>query len=317
MDFKKYPKIYRLGNEENKDIFSDSDDIIIIQEKIDGANFRFMIKDRQIIFGSRSQYLQSDKDHQYSKNFIRCIAHVQEKWDICKEIKKNRPGFDFEGCIFYGECCVKHSMQYDWDKIPPFLGFDIFNEGEGFLEYEECKKMFLELELQMVPLIEKIKVGELIKKKFDDSLVPISAYAIEGGTSETKLAEGVVFKNYKKQMMAKYVRDKFKELNSKVFGKKPKKGQINNNSELIWKYCTNARIDKMIFKFIDDGHSLDMKMMSLLPRAILKDIYEEYGYDIYMSTWSINFKSLRSSVAKRCAEVLKQVIINNNLNGVQ
>ena len=46
MEFHKYTKIRILGNIENKDIFSDPEDEIIIVEKIDGANFRFYINEQ-------------------------------------------------------------------------------------------------------------------------------------------------------------------------------------------------------------------------------------------------------------------------------
>ena len=43
MTFHKYHKIKLLGNEDNQGILSDPDDDIIIEEKMDGGNFRFMI----------------------------------------------------------------------------------------------------------------------------------------------------------------------------------------------------------------------------------------------------------------------------------
>jgi hypothetical protein len=53
--FRAYHKIKRLGDEENKEIFSNPDEEIVIEEKMDGANFRFMFKKGKIIFGSRTQ----------------------------------------------------------------------------------------------------------------------------------------------------------------------------------------------------------------------------------------------------------------------
>lgn len=52
MTFKKYPKIYQVGHKETQGIFENPDDEIIIQEKVDGANFRFMFKNGKIIVGS-------------------------------------------------------------------------------------------------------------------------------------------------------------------------------------------------------------------------------------------------------------------------
>lgn len=304
MVFKTYHKIKQVGSEECKDIFSNPDDEIVIEEKIDGANFRFMIREGQIIFGSRTQELTEDKEHKFAKNFSRCIEFIKDTLKgVDLSIHKN--------LIYYGECCVAHSMQYDWDKIPPFLGFDIYNlETESWCNLEQVKEGFELLHLPIVPIIKVCKPGEI--GKIDDSLVPISQYAILSGTEDTRKAEGVVFKNYSNGQMGKYVRDKFKELNAHVFGSKSVKVNSETNvGDLIFKYCTNARIDKAIFKLIDSGERLDMTMMSKLPKLVLDDIFEEGIKEIWESNWVIDFKELRKKVPPRCASVLKQVITNS------
>jgi len=77
MDFERYHKIHIIGDEDNEGIFDNSEDEIIIEEKMDGANFRFMIKDGVVIFGSRTREL--DEDNKNTKNFKRCIEYVREK----------------------------------------------------------------------------------------------------------------------------------------------------------------------------------------------------------------------------------------------
>lgn len=307
MTFKTYPKIKQVGHEENKDLLSNPDDEIVIQEKIDGANFRFMIKDGQIIFGSRTQELSEDKEHKFQKNFQRCIEHVRDK-------VTGKTSYISSSLIFYGECCVAHSMQYDWDNIPPFLGFDIYNtEMERWLNLEETRNTFTLLGLSTVPLVQICKAKDITK--IDDSIVPISAYAIPSGTEDTRKAEGIVFKNYSKGIFAKYVRDKFKELNAEVFGAKSVKPNSETNvGDAIFKYCTNARIDKMIFKLIDEGEKLDMTLMAKLPKRVLEDIWEEHNKDFFESNWIIDFKEFRRKVPTRCAAVLKQVMVNSLLN---
>lgn len=320
--FRTYKKIYTFGHEENADIFKNPEDDIVIQEKIDGANFRFMFNDGQIIFGSRTQMLSPDIEHKYAKNFERCIKHIREKVEG-KDLSK------YEGMIFFGECCVAHSMQYDWNKIPPYLGFDINNDSnqnypKRFIPYPENMLIFKELELDFVPLMAIKKAKDI--SKIDDSIVPISEYAIESGTEDTRKAEGIVFKKYsfkeesegdegEEQIMAKYVRDKFKELNAEVFGEKRVKYNDDlDNGEFIFKYCTNTRIEKLVFKLIDEGEKLDMPLMSLLPKRVHKDIIEENWKEILGSNWILDMKKIRQMIPKRCAVVLKQIIVNNNLN---
>jgi hypothetical protein len=312
MEFKKYHKIKKLGDDENKDIFFNSDDEIVIQEKIDGANFRFFINDGKLIFGSRTRQLTSNEgeDTNIQKSFQRCIDYIREQTkDVDFSMRH------LQGLIFYGENCVKHTLSYDWDKIPPFLGFDIYDiNREEYLCYEQVKDIYLTiLHLPVVPLFKICKASDITK--IDDGLVPVSLYAPKSNPKQK--AEGLVFKNYKRQIFAKYVRDEFKEENSKVFGGNPKynKQGNTNNEELVFKYCTNARIEKIIFKLLDDGYKLEMKLMEQLPTKVYEDIMKEEWRSICFSRWIIDFGNLKKLISKRCLAVLKQVIENNLILG--
>ena len=303
MDLHKYNKIKIIGHSDNEGIFTNKSDTIVIQEKVDGANFRFYItKKGIIIFGSRTQQLTSDEgeDTNMQKNFLRCANYIRENVDI---IKNN--SFDLNNYIFHGECMVKHTMNYDWEKIPPFLGFDIYNISQGkYLPYKETAKIYKNLNLIMVPLIEIIKVSEI--KTINEEIVPPSKYAHEQ-------AEGIVFKNYKKQIFAKYVREKFKEKNKEVFGGN-KKHAKTDDEYFTCIYCTNPRIEKWIFKLIDDGNKLDMSLMRKLPNIVYKDIWEENFAEIYNTKHkAMNFGKFKQQVSHRCLEVLKTMIVNNVL----
>jgi hypothetical protein len=311
MEFKKYDKIRALGEEENKDIFSDGEDEVVVQEKIDGANFRFCItKDKRIIFGSRTQQLTSDggEDTNVEKNFKRCVNFVRERFEGVKdEIPEG-----VSNLIYFGENCVRHTINYDWTKIPPFLGFDIYDIRTGkYLDFELVEELYSHLNLDVVPLIRKCKVQDL--GKIDKNIIPISLFA--SPSSKDNLAEGVVIKNYSKQQMAKVVREKFKEKNRGVFGGS-KKWAKTDDEYFIAVYCTNARIDKCIFKLLDDGKELGMSLMGELVRAVYKDIWEENWEEISISKKKIDLLEFKRLVSKRCLESLKQTLTNNSPNKV-
>lgn len=305
MEFKKYDKIKVIGHEDNEGIFHNLSDEISITEKMDGGNFRFIIRDGKIIFGSRTQQLTSDEgeDTNIQKNFLRCVNFLREqiwsKVDV-SEFKK------YEKCIFFGEAMIKHTMDYDWDKIPPFLGFDIYDkENERYLNIKDSISIFDSLGLEMVPIIKTISAGEI--KEMNEDMIPVSKYT-------PHKAEGIVLKNYNKQLMTKIVQEKFKEKNKEMFGG-GKKFADTDEEFLTAVYCTNARIDKMIFKLIDDGEKLDMTMMKKLPTKVYKDIWEENWQEIInMKGKTIGFHNFKKRVTGRCLAVLKQVIINNALN---
>lgn len=298
MIFSKYKKIRQLGDEENEDIFTDPNDIIYIQEKVDGGNFRFYVSEKgELIFGSRTQEIdESNKD---KKNFIRCINHIREKL-------KDKDLLEVKGLIFYGECMVKHTIGYDWEVTPPFSGFDILDtETNLFISAGGMYGTYFNLGLDTVPLIKTIKASDI--KEFTDDDVPKSKYY--GGQ-----AEGVVFKNVNKQIYAKYVREKFKEKNREEFGGNKKHAETDEDYFTAI-YCTNARIEKVIWKLIDDGEKLHLSIMPQLIKAIYKDIWEENWNEITSTKQkTINFDKLKKAFTKRCFAVLKNIITNNAIS---
>ena len=87
MVFNKYVKIRQLGHEENEDIFKNPKDDIIMEEKIDGANFRFMLSKGNIIFGSRTQELDDEnieKNWSYCVKYIRKVLEMKQKYENLK-----------------------------------------------------------------------------------------------------------------------------------------------------------------------------------------------------------------------------------------
>lgn len=297
MTFHKYPKIKRLGDKDTSKLFENQDDIIYMEEKVDGANFRFMpTEDGRIIFGSHNQSIgDSTKDlnsFQQKSNWSSCVNYILNTIKD-KDITK------YSGYIFYGECCIPHSIKYDWDTIPPFIAYDIMKD-DIFLSYDEKCEIFNEFGFQIIKLVDKKSVNEIQLKEFTDSDVPQSTYG-------SVQAEGVVFKNYRTQVFLKFVCTKFKEVNKNKFGES-KKYCENDNDKLIATYCTNARIDKHIFKLVDDGNELEMKLMQYLPNIIWNDIVEECAADILNENWILDLRQCRKGIAKRCVAVLEQMI---------
>ena len=293
--FKKYPKIRQLGHKENDGIL---DGELCIEEKIDGGNHRFMFKGKRIIFGSRTQQLTSNEgeDSNVGKNFRRCIGFIRETVENSKKQ-------GLKGLMFYGENCIKHSCEYDWDKIPPFLGFDVYDlKKEQFIDVSKKHLLFKRLGLPSIESVVGIWGKDLTEKDFE---IPKSQFA-------DNVAEGIVIKNYKKQLFAKIVSDKFREINKKTFGTS-KKWAKDDTEYFVFKYCTNARIDKHIFKAVDDGNELDLKLMSIVPNAVYTDIWEENWEEIAHSKKKIDMGKFKSMVSQRCLAVVKMVMINTAL----
>ena len=133
MNFIKYPKIKYLGDEEVAGLTSNPEDEIIIQEKIDGANIRVLIHDKELLFGSRN--VTMDDDMESSKMWNKVVSYLKEKL-------KGKDLSGLNNCILFMEYCIKHTMSYDWNVIPPILGFDIYELETGlFIDFYNNMKL--------------------------------------------------------------------------------------------------------------------------------------------------------------------------------
>ena len=301
MDFIKYPKIKQLGDEETKDLLSNPGDSIVIEEKIDGANMRVLVREEKLILGSRTRTM--DEDMEKGKPWKRAVEYIKMKFGEVNLVEYNNLLFVFENCI-------RHTMAYDWNNIPPVLGFDIYDmEKNRWMPYPQNKNIFNDIGFAFVPVLNVVYARDF--PSFSDDEIPTSFYA--SPSAKDTQAEGVIFKNYNTQTFAKHVREKFREDSRKTFGGS-KKYADNDTDRVCCMFCTNQRIDKIIFNLVVEGHTLDMKLMMLLPGAVYKDIMEEHWRDIVFSRYEINFHKLKKLVSQRCANVLKQVITNSLIN---
>jgi len=299
-----YPKIRILGHKDNDGVLTKGD-YIYIEEKIDGGNFRFMLTEEgKLYFGSRKIDFGTE-DIEMGGQFHRCIEYVKKNINR-KNLEKFGSSF-----IFFGENCIKHTVNYDWEKIPPYLAYDIYNLETGkFIDGHGVQDICQILNLPMVPVIAYDVCGQSVI----DSWVTRTEFPSEYAVDEK--AEGIVIKNYDKQIFAKIVDPRFKEKNKEKFGK-GRKWAENDTERFLAIYCTNARIEKFVFKLIDNGHKLDRTMMKHLPVGVYKDIWEEEWEEIIFTKFVLDTQSIKKAIAKRCLIVLDDMMINNALNEVK
>ena len=300
----KYPKIKILGDESNKGILT-TPGKIIVQEKVDGGNFGFYIKNDVLYFCSRNQNL-TDSDQIAKTGLPKTWKGIKPVLD---SFKKDPLMFDSD-LYYYGESLQRHTISYD--DIPGFIGFDIFQIDLGsdiyrdiptghFFNWKWSKKCFEKMELPFIHTYHEISTEEEITIEYLKSLYQKSAY-------RNGKAEGIVIKRYDTQQMAKIVDDAFKEKNHKIFGKPQQKQVIED--KIVNIYITDARIEKTIYKLHDEGHKIEMPMMQVLYKFVIQDMLEEEILELYETYNSIDFKNLNRLVSKKCVIVLKKVIMN-------
>lgn len=288
----KYDKIKHYDNKEALDVLAEDLDIITIEEKIDGANFRFNIGvDGTITYGSRTRELivGGDDDTGWA-NFTRIIEYLDKTL-------AGKPIDAFTNLTFHGEAMIKHTINYDWEKHPPFIGFDVYHEGLQKYMSDEAKRIaFYALGLKCIAKTDTMTAKEA-RAFLKEPVFGDSAYG------HTKV-EGYVLKNYGKGIFTKVVQKEFQEKNKEIFGKH--KREANDDSERVAIiYCTNARIHKMIAKLtIEQGMPLATSMMHVLPTVVTDDIWTEHWNEIVHTAWTVNFHKLRSHISKRCYQQL-------------
>lgn len=300
MTFKKYIDIERLGHEDNLDILKYSDDVIIVEEKVDGGNGCFWLEDDGIHLGSRNRDLTTEGDLKtFAKQRQTLLALLNGK-----ELNKDY--------YYYVEWMQLHTIKYS--RAPDVIGIDIRHkrdadaEGPGlFLGRGLREREFERLGIENVPIIWTGKSDELKKLNVMD-LIPDSKY-YDGK------AEGIVIKNYCRkaamgnhQIYAKVVREEFKELNKAVFG--GVKGKDSDTSKIFDEFFTDARINKVILKQINEfNRPLEMGLMKFVPNEVIKDVLKEEFQGIFEKYRFIDFKELKDKVSKKCVLLIRNIMI--------
>lgn len=298
----KYPKIRLLGHKDNEGILDNFSELVI-EEKTDGSNFRFSYdkESDKLVFGSRNIELQDENDNEM---FKRCIEYIKENIDM-KCLRDN-----YQNLVFFGEAARKHTVDYKWEEMPAFLGFDVFEQDDDGhwiqLNWRTSRMLFKSIGLEFVPVIAVGKSSE-VKDLILNTDKFKSEFAVDG------IAEGIVIKNYDKQLSAKKYSEGFKERFHKRY-RKPKKYAETDNEMFMAVYVTDRAIHKQIEKLRDDGWDLERKMMKKLPSNVWSDIWEEEWQDIIFKSWKLDLKKLRKKIAKRCLYLLDNMITNESLN---
>lgn len=292
MKFIKYPKIKNLGTSETDGIF---DGTIVVQSKVDGANFHWWLDNGELIFGSRNKSIEDKKD---PKGWLGMIPVMKSFNDNPKLFNPNYQ--------YYGESMQKHTITYD--EISDVVCYDILNIETGlFLDWKEAKKEFESICLPFIHVHFEKDSSEITVDEIKEC-VQHSPYKKDGD-------EGVVIKNYDRQIFAKIVTDDFKEQNRAVFKGNKQPEKVTDSTQIIaLTYSTEARIEKTIHKLVDEGTILDMSMIPVLFDSVAEDIFEENAVEIYHTFDKIDFKHLRGIVAKKCVPVLKRVLLERATN---
>ena len=268
MEQKQYLNISRLRDDDLPDFHVG--DHIIVEEKIDGANFSFRYdaeKDQICSFSRRVEL--------HAKNTLFGAWEWSQKLD-----KKKIAEVLGNNLIMFAEWLAPHTVKYPDEKYFNAYCFDIMNaETEQYLPQEQVKKVVQDLELSYVPV-------------FYDG--PFTSWeALEGLVGRTELGgeygEGIVIKNMTRlndpdenfQFYVKNVGEAFKEKKAiggwgmKMLDHKHEKSV---EQELTESVVTTARVRKLILKMVDE-QELPINWKELDQRKIMRKLSNAVYYD--------------------------------------
>ena len=319
--FPQYNKVHRIDKKQNHGILENG--VILIQEKMDGANFRFTLENnieeeyhtegRELVFGSRRVTYKNEKD--VDKSFIHAIEYIRENIDT-EQLKEIQEQYDGK-LVVYGEAMHKHTLEYGepqqtqnsttWRGVPNFLGFDIHHvteDGVEHLDYHETDAIFDSINIPTVP---EIYYG--MAEDLPDDLHANGGIEFPQSEYRDGLPEGVVIKNEKTGQIAKIRTEKFKEKHGSQSVTNPDTYEPSDSVVLARQYATQARILKIIHKYEDRGKSVDnMGVMEDLWRSVFDDIISEEYDTIFLENHTIDTKEFRSEIASNTASVLQQYL---------
>lgn len=278
MTLKKFPKVRPLGHPDTDAITEPG--TIHVLEKMDGANFRWGVRDGDLIIGSRN-HTYPVGDENIPKAFQHAVDFVAEMLDG-QNVPENR--------TFFGEAMHKHTLEYDWDNTPSVLGFGVYNhDKERFEAWNWAKNDLQAYDIPTVPMGDPIEPSDLSP----DYPIPASGY-------RDGRPEGVVFW-HENGACAKLRTEEFREKHDGNTSGPEDYEPSEGHEILVETYCTETRIDKRINDLLDQGHTLERSLMGEgLPQAVARDIFEEHAHEIVNENETVDLKAFRSLVAKRC-----------------
>lgn len=295
-DYKKYPKIHRLGKEETDGIL---DTEFIVQEKVDGANISIFFVDGEVRCGTRTRMLPNDGSESFN-GFVETVA-ANEKLKAFVEANPD--------VILYGEWLVKHTITYPDEAYRKIYLFDIYSTtDELWLSQESVKEIAETLDLEYPHIFVTGKLTEEEIKEF----VGKSAIAPAG--------EGVVLKSpgfvnkFGDQTYAKVVHEKFKESNAIVFGGNNKHSETYWEMYVVNKYATVGRVQKIMQKIVPElDHRIDFIDTPRVAQTCYHDMITEEIWEIQDKVQILNFNKLRGLSNKKFVQIFHD-ILNNTLS---
>lgn len=288
LEQKKYKSIERYGKSSNELTARGN---IVIWEKLDGANASFQREGDKVLCFSHNSYLDGSRDKQLG-GFYGWVQENIKAEDLV------------EGLVYFGEWLNIHKINYG-DNLKKFFFYDVYDSTkEIYLGMKDIRYEAEKVGLELAPIFYE---GMYVSEDHIQSFVGKSMLAPDG------IGEGVVVKNYEYfdrfgvQKFTKIVTKAFQETNgAKV---KEMKAKPDPLTMFINDTVTEARIEKMLHKLVDEGKLKEdyaIEDMGDILKALGSSVYE----DVIKEEADTLAKLVKGRIGRAVPNVVKAVLMN-------
>jgi hypothetical protein len=301
MGFKGYPKIYHVDNEECDGLFEGA---VVIQEKYDGSNIRWKVEEDGTLLVGGHFWTEDERPDLMQKYTSEKKEKINSYWLAREFIRKKIQQADadpviYMGKVFFGEFIGKvNRLRIDYGVDIDVILYDIWDEGSE--RFDDAPWVNLQGKL-MGFRTPKVYAG----RDWEDALKDI----------KERKREGVVIKNYEKQIFGKVVLEQFKETMSQQFK--------SNRTDFEWMLAeetvTQARVRKWMEKGRTEyGMSWNHQMIPYLLENVYRDVILEQlaTFVLQMKKCKVmDFWVLRKQVVKRTVSTFEEILAVRRLEG--
>lgn len=267
---KSYPPIPRVADAPDG-LFEDGH--LWLLEKVDGAQFRFQLRESGLIrFGDRNRVY--DDPDAVPEPYQHAVRHVRTSLD--RDALRNAVD-DVEALVFFGEAMHRRVIDYDWERTPSFLGFDVWSaRKDEFYPVDTVERIFDRLGLRSVNVFER----ERRARDFDPDSYSVPRSAWYDGP-----AEGVVVRN-KRGGRAALRHESFREVET------PEPLDASA-AEAAARYATRRRFETLARGLEEQGRPVTFEA---LYERVLEDIVREAHGRLYHDDATVDLAAFRSEV---------------------
>lgn len=300
---KKYNKLKNKGF--SVESFRNGGCGIIVQEKLDGSNASFTINHEtgELEVFSRKTKLDENNTlngfYQYVKELVDGFDDTQ------KEILKH--------VIIFGEWLVKHKVQYKEDAYKNFYVFDVYSKIYDFYTAPEYVSYICEkFNLKKVKTFKEYSISDLKNGSIDEIDNEIRSFIGKSELTEDELhGEGIVIKNnYNRSTdfeCYKIVTDTFKE-----FSKRKMNNEKKSNESVADYAITRARMEKQIFKAIDENKLRKEDIVIENFSKVIKEVGQNFVDDIFEEEIEQIKKIIEKQIKRKMPIILRKILQDEN-----